>query len=123
MTWLPIATAPLDREIELRGEYIPSDEAARNGATRGAVYGTGRFLAGTWTNILGGKPTHWREVRSAVMCWVDEAAEITPEMLDTLKPSLAGVKTIILDPWSNLSLPAAERGTLSVITGIPKKGS
>ena len=60
--WQPIATAPKDREIELRGWYDPSTEAYRHGAHPGYTYGKGRWLWGNhWSGILGAHPTHWRE--------------------------------------------------------------
>ena len=60
--WLPIESAPRDRDIRLAAYYQPSDEAARNGAKPGWDYGTGRWIyGGIWSGILGAKPTWWKE--------------------------------------------------------------
>lgn len=40
--WKPIAEAPLDRELELRGNYIPSAFAAMNGSVEFETLGLGR---------------------------------------------------------------------------------
>ena len=68
MNWMPIETDPKDRSVKLKGRYIPSDEAARNGAKACDVFGEGRFLwnsrfyqHGLWSGILGGHPTQWSE--------------------------------------------------------------
>jgi hypothetical protein len=61
--WQYIDTAPKDRDIELRGWYEPSAEAFWNGSRPGYTYGTGRWLwRSFWSGIIGGNPTHWREV-------------------------------------------------------------
>lgn len=60
--WKDIATAPRDRELELRGKIAHSLEHQRNtGKATSEVTGRGRFLwEGHWSGILGGKPTHYR---------------------------------------------------------------
>lgn len=60
MTWHPIASAPKDRKIALRGWYEPSDYAAKNGAKSCHLYGEGSWIYGdTWSGIIS-KPTHWQ---------------------------------------------------------------
>lgn len=70
--WQPIDTAPLDRELYLRGWYEPSAHAASNGARCCWVYGVGRPVYARsdgkgyhWSGILGGSPTHWQEKEQA----------------------------------------------------------
>ena len=65
--WRPIATAPRDREVELRSTYIPSAEAARNGARQLEQYGVGRWLYDAedgpiFSGTQGVHPHSWREI-------------------------------------------------------------
>lgn len=70
MTFRPISEAPLDREVELKGVYHPSPEAARHGAMECDLLGRGRAIhlspenhsGWHWSGILGGNPTHFREI-------------------------------------------------------------
>jgi hypothetical protein len=64
--WQPIASAPLDRRVELRATYIPSEEAARNGSKRMELYGEGIWLYNAaegpvFSGSQGHMPHSWRE--------------------------------------------------------------
>lgn len=66
--WMPIASAPRDRDIDLAGYIEPSAEAYRNGSRAHWATGRGRSLwptrtseHGLWSGIIGGAPTHWAE--------------------------------------------------------------
>jgi hypothetical protein len=67
-SWKPIATAPRDREIELRSTYVPSAEAARNGSRQREQYGTGRWLYDSkngpvFSGMQGHYPHSWRDLK------------------------------------------------------------
>lgn len=61
--WMPIETAPRNREIELRATIYHSQEHAKNtGIHQSEVTGRGRWLWGNhWSGILGGNLSHWKE--------------------------------------------------------------
>ncbi len=62
--WHSISSAPRNREIELRSTYIPSEEAARNGAKQIEQYGTGRWIYGdVFSGMQGHSPHSWREIK------------------------------------------------------------
>lgn len=60
--WLPIETAPKDRDVALAGYITPSAEAYRNGSRAHWTFANGRDFGFTWTGILGGKPSFWKEL-------------------------------------------------------------
>lgn len=64
--WQPIATAPRDKTLKLRGRVFFSAEHARNtGISDLIVHGEGRWLyGGFWTGILGGQPGEWMEIEN-----------------------------------------------------------
>jgi hypothetical protein len=60
--WLPIETAPHDRDIRLKAFITPSAAAYQNGSRPHWTYGTGRWLhSNHWSGILGASPSHWME--------------------------------------------------------------
>ena len=55
--WQPIATAPRDRPVRLRGKVTLSDGDVIT------AHGEGVWLyADCWTGILGGNPDEWMEI-------------------------------------------------------------
>lgn len=65
LAWKQIEGANLDSETEyfLAWYYVPSEEAARNGAQAHWTYAIGRqYSVGRWTGILGGNPSHFCEI-------------------------------------------------------------
>lgn len=59
--WLPIDSAPRDRDVQLAAYYQPSAEAYRNGSRPFWAFGTGRWLfRDHWSGVLGGNPTWWK---------------------------------------------------------------
>jgi hypothetical protein len=59
--WNPIESAPKSQEIALGVWYIPSEEAARNGAREAWVMGKGCFINEGigWSGIITCRPSHW----------------------------------------------------------------
>lgn len=63
--WLPICEHDgSDWPCSFAALYVPSQEAARNGAKEQWCYGQGIKIKGCniWTGILGGKPTHFQYI-------------------------------------------------------------
>src|SRR5665213_1337069 len=60
--WMDIESAPLDHDIQLAVYITPSPEAHRNGSRASWAFGEGRYIGHTWTGILGGNPSHWKEI-------------------------------------------------------------
>jgi hypothetical protein len=59
--WQPINTCPENDTVFFAAYYVPSEEAARNGATAFWNYGCGSKLRRIYTGILG-HPSHWAAV-------------------------------------------------------------
>jgi len=50
MEWRPISTAPQDKEVLLRGEWLSGKKS----------YLVGRYLVTRWPFVGQGQPTHWK---------------------------------------------------------------
>jgi hypothetical protein len=60
MSWKPIKDAPKDKRLVVAYYYVPSKYAAINGAKPfWDIAKDSIFLAGSWTSVLSGKPSHW----------------------------------------------------------------
>ena len=65
MNWQPIKTCPADDMVIFASKYVPSEEAAKNGAQAFWTFGMGSKIIGSkmmkpiYTGILGGKPSHY----------------------------------------------------------------